>query len=73
LALLAFSATLATARWWIYWTVLPLVLFGFVRCAPTPRHLGDDQRHLQAAGCELGLIRALRTMATPEGRPRGAS
>jgi hypothetical protein len=65
--LLAFVATFVTGQWWIYWVVLPFGLLGFWRNAPTSTHLQTEQERLRDRGCNLSLIRALRT-ATPAAR-----
>jgi hypothetical protein len=69
LALLAFIATFSVGRWWIYWAFLPVTLYGFVRTAPTTKHLIGDLERLRLAGCNLSLVRALRTRRTANTDP----
>jgi hypothetical protein len=61
IALLAFITTLIVGQWWIYWLFLPFALFGIGRNAPTAGHLEVEQERLRLAGCDLSLIRALRS------------
>jgi hypothetical protein len=60
IVLLAFAATFIVGQWWIYWLFVPFTLFGFVRNAPTVRHLAAVQDRLRQAGCNLSLVGALR-------------
>jgi hypothetical protein len=59
--LFAFVGTIITGHWWLYWATLPFTLYGFWRGAPTPGHLLAEQEKLRDQGCNLSLVRALRT------------
>ena len=60
IALLAFVATIATARWWVFWLAYPFAAYGQWRDAPTAAHLESDQEQLKLSGCSLSLVGALR-------------
>jgi hypothetical protein len=61
IALFAFVATLIVGQWWIYWLFLPFALYGFGGNAPTTGRVRAEQERLRLAGCELTLVRALRS------------
>jgi hypothetical protein len=61
IALFAFVATLIVGQWWIYWLFVPFTLFGFGQNAPTTGRVRAEQERLRLAGCELSLVRALRS------------
>jgi hypothetical protein len=61
IALFAFVATFIVGQWWIYWLFVPFALAGSIRSAPTAGHLKAEHERLRLAGCDLSLVRALRS------------
>ena len=64
IALFAFVATMIVGQWWIYWLFVPFTLLGFGRNAPTTARVRAEQERLRLTGCELSLVRALRSPPT---------
>ncbi len=58
-ALVGFVGFFLALQWWMYPLGASFAALGFVRLAPTRRNLHQDQQTLNAAGCEVDLLRAL--------------
>lgn len=61
--LVGFAASKVWGPWWVVFIGAAITVVGFIRLAPTARHLQQDQDRLSLSGCQLSLTEALRTPA----------
>lgn len=58
-ALVAFAATVASGKSWLYAMGAFFAAIGFARVAPTAGHMAQDQEEVRRSGCGLLLLPAL--------------
>lgn len=68
-ALAGFVLYIALGPWWVYFIGAAFTAVGFVRLAPTRRHLMQDQDALSLSGCTRSLLEALRSVSATGGNP----